>query len=181
MDPISEPSTSSEDSPDFSQINKFLKSRTHETMPEPPLNHPSREAAPVLDLESEEEDDLYRFVDPSEDGTRHPPMQKPRPSRAFNPAEDYDLWSDLCTLRANISVAQLIQVAPTLRKEFKEGATHVRKPRKPVMTAKIYASPLGDDGAMEIDVEILDKTIPRALIDGGSGINIMPLSTLEKL
>jgi len=78
-------------------------------------------------------------------------------------------------------VAQLIQVAPTLRKEFKEGATRVRKPRKPVMTAKIYASPLGDDGAMEIDVEILDKTIPRALIDGGSGINIMPLSTLEKL
>jgi hypothetical protein len=27
----------------------------------------------------------------------------------------------------------------------------------------------------------MDKIIPNALVDGGSGLNIMPLSTLEKL
>lgn len=68
-----------------------------------------------------------------------------------------------------------------MRKEFKEGATIPRKPRKIVMTARIYSSPLIDDGALEIDVTILDKVIPGEFIDGVSGINIMPLSTMEKL
>lgn len=83
----------------------------------------------------------------------------------FNPAEDYDRWSNLCTLKANILVAQLIQVAPTLRKHYKEGATAVRKPYKPIMAAKIQAFFLGDAGPIEVEVEILDKVIPRAPID----------------
>lgn len=99
----------------------------------------------------------------------------------FNPTEDYDLWTDLCSLQANISVAELIRVAPSLRKELKEGATVPWRPPKAVVTARIYASPLVDDDALEIDVSILDWVIVGALIDNGSGINIMPLTTMVKL
>lgn len=35
--------------------------------------------------------------------------------------------------------------------------------------------------AVEIEVMIVDKVIPNALVDGGSGLNIMPLQTMEKL
>lgn len=83
----------------------------------------------------------------------------------FNPEENYDLWSNLCTLKANILVAQLIQVAPTLRKHYKEGTTTVRKPYKPIMAAKIHAIFLGDAGPIEVEVEILDKVITHAPID----------------
>jgi len=47
------------------------------------------------------------------------------------------------------------------------------------MTHKNYSSALMDDGIQEIDVSILDKVILETLIDGGSGINIMPLSTTD--
>ena len=34
---------------------------------------------------------------------------------------------------------------------------------------------------MEIEVEIVDKQIPRTIIDDGANINIMPESTMKKL
>ena len=47
------------------------------------------------------------------------------------------------------------------------------------MAAKIHATPLGDAGPIKVEVEILDKVIPHALIDEGSGINIMPFPPLR--
>lgn len=72
-------------------------------------------------------------------------------------------------------------MVPSLQKEFKERANISRGPRKIVMTARIYTSSLINDGALEIDVIILDKVILSGLTNGGSGINIMRLSTMEKL
>ena len=60
-----------------------------------------------------------------------------RPSRAFKPAKKYNL----CSLWANISLAQLIQVAPALREEFKERATQVRKAKIPTMVVEICRTP----------------------------------------
>ena len=74
-------------------------------------------------------------------------------------------------------MAQFIQIASTLQKEFKERATAICKPRKPVMTAKIHATPLGDALPIEVEVEILDTVIPHALMDERSSTNKMPFST----
>lgn len=49
------------------------------------------------------------------------------------------------------------------------------------MTARIYSSAMMGDRALRIDVSIIDKVITGTLIDGGSGINIMPLFTMESL
>lgn len=38
-----------------------------------------------------------------------------------------------------------------------------------------------DVGLIELEVQIMDKIIPNALVDGGSGLNIMFLSTMKKL
>jgi hypothetical protein len=38
-----------------------------------------------------------------------------------------------------------------------------------------------DWDVIEIDVQIVDKIIPHTMIDEGSSINVMPLSTLNKL
>ena len=180
IEPISEEDSDSEEEPDIPAVKEFLRSQLNGPPPDPPLDQPSMEDIHLDPLDDEEED-LYRFIEPAESRHRDHLGPAGRGPRVFNPAADYDLWMDLCKLRANISIAQLIRVAPSLRKEFKEGATMPRRPRKVVMTAKMYTSPLVDDGAFEIDVSILDRVIPGAVIDNGSGINIMSFTTMSKL
>jgi hypothetical protein len=60
-------------------------------------------------------------------------------------------------------------VAPSIRKEFKEGATLTRKPRKVETAVEVAASTPFDVGPIELEVGIMDKIIPNALVDGGSG------------
>jgi hypothetical protein len=66
-------------------------------------------------------------------------------------------------------------------KLFPIGATLTRKLKKVEVVAKVEASTSFDVGPIELEVGIMDKIIPNALVDGGSGLNIMPLSTMEKL
>lgn len=96
----------------------------------------------------------------------------------------YDLWKDLQKVKADITLAQLLEVSPLMRKSFKEGLPVARRKRK--VKSKLVARAEGvaklfDVQAVEIDVEIVDKVIPNVLVDGGSGLNIMPLHTMEKL
>jgi hypothetical protein len=114
----SEKSNEYEESPKFVGFPEFLQNAAVNA------NVPTTSLGPNLDDEPlpEEEEDLFQFVDKKDTWDNGLPANFPpklRPSRAFNPAEEYNL----CSLRANISLAQLIQVAPALRKEFKEGAT----------------------------------------------------------
>jgi hypothetical protein len=94
-------------------------------------------------------------------------------ARSHNPAKPYNLWADLCNTKANISIAQLIQVAPFIRKEFKERATLTRKPRKVETAVEDAASTPFDVGPIELEVGIMDNIIPNALVDGGSGLRIL--------
>jgi hypothetical protein len=124
-------------------------------------------------------------------GHRH--QGKINPVRAHNPAESYDLWQDLCKAKANISFGQLIQIAPSLRKEMKEGATNHRKPKN--MSVAVRVAPEDNDlelneqeeddvfgfGPVEIEVEVMDKVIPHVIVDDGSNVNIMPESTMLRL
>lgn len=87
-------------------------------------------------------------------------------------------------MKADISIAQLLEISPLMRKSFKEGLPRAKRKKKTQKrtVAKVQASirPV-DVKAVEIEVTIVDKVVPNVLIDGGSGLNIMPLHTMEKL
>ncbi|KAH9548555.1 hypothetical protein CY35_11G093300, partial [Sphagnum magellanicum] len=55
------------------------------------------------------------------------------------------------------------------------------KPRKVEIVIEVAASISFDVGPIKLEVGIMDKIIRNALVDGGSGLNIMLLSTMEKL
>ncbi len=57
----------------------------------------------------------------------------------------------------------------------------IKKPRKVETIAKVKGSTSFDVGPIELEIGIMNKIIPNALVDGGSGLNIMFLSTMEKL
>ena len=114
------------------------------------------------------------------------------PVEEFDPDErkkvekvgSYDLWADLGALKADITFGQLLEISPIARKTLKEGMPVVRRKRK--VRARIAAMaqlPGGpsDVRAVEIEAMIVDKVIPNVLVDGGSGINILPFQTMEKL
>jgi hypothetical protein len=129
-------------------------------------------------------------VEPDEDEYQHinqEPLiiQRQRTTKASNPASPYDLWGDLALAMANISFGQLIHLAPSLMKQMREGAT-VRKEARFMDETKCAEdfelnSMEEDWDVIEIDVQIVDKIIPHTMIDEGSSINVMPLSTMNKL
>jgi hypothetical protein len=131
-------------------------------------------------------------VEPDEDEYQHV-TQEPRAlyrgkdTTTHNPAGPYDLWDDLAQAKANISFGQLIQLAPSLRKQMREGAT-VRRILKRTGSVHQVLEEEGkpDDNiayynAIEITVEIVDKMITYTMVDDGSNTNIMPESTMKKL
>lgn len=71
----------------------------------PPVDKSSTEVALLVTF-NEDDDDLYQFVDTLETMYDVPLRPKPQPIRTFNPAEDFDLWTNLCILKANILVPQ---------------------------------------------------------------------------
>ena len=131
------------------------------------------------------DEDKYQFV-PTEDPFFTPtPKAKAKTERSLNPSTPYNLWKDLSGAMARISFAQLVQIAPTLRKQMKEGTTIKRLP-KVVQVNKVEQIPNLKESketfeAVEIEVEIVDKFIKGVLVDDGSSVNIMHASTMEKL
>jgi hypothetical protein len=174
---------SSEDSPHFSELNETTKQLVGDM---------KKKDMPSTIVEPDEGD--YQFMSEEESwkfGHRH--QGKINPAKAHNPAESYDLWQDLCKAKANISFGQLVQIAPSLRKEMKEGATNHRKPKNMSIAARV--APENNDlelnereeddvfgyGPVEIEVEVMDKIIPHVIVDDGSNVNIMPESTMLRL
>ena len=97
---------------------------------------PNLDDEPIEKPLLEEEEDLFRFVNRKNTWGNGLPAKfppKPSPRCAFNTTKEYDLWLDLCSLQANISLAQLILVASALRMEFKGKTTQVKKPKIPMM------------------------------------------------
>ncbi|KAH9530438.1 hypothetical protein CY35_20G000900, partial [Sphagnum magellanicum] len=87
-----------EDSPHFSKFNETTKQLAGDMR---------KNDIPSTIVEPDERD--YQFMHVEELwGSIH------------NPAKSYDLWQDLCKAKANISFGQLIQIAPSLKKEMKE-------------------------------------------------------------
>ena len=167
---------SSKDEPNFLELNEATQKATKEVRLED--NPP--------DL-SEQDEDEYQFVNgPSS------PVFKRKTDKAINPADPYDLWKDLAQAKATISFRQLIQLAPSLKKKMREGATVRREHRigqvnhlEDVKDADLHWSfdrtMENDYESVEIVVEVVDKQIPRTVINDGANINIMPASTMQKL
>lgn len=187
---------SSPDSPQFSDLQSTLK----ETAKQVRFNE-------HLPSQTEMDENEYQFV---QAGTPfHPPDLRVRTKtrKGVNPSSPYNLWEDLADTKANISFGQLVKIAPSLRRQLKEGATVPRGSRiigqvnqvEPMNDLKDIKSNLEQPKTLlqkikpdlrdskeifepvEIDVEILDKVIPKALVDDGSGVNIMPAFTMRKL
>jgi hypothetical protein len=162
---------SSEEDPDFSQLNETTKDTTNGV-------HFDRESSLVV----EPDEDEYQHV--NQEPTT---LYRGKDTTTHNPAGPYDLWNDLAQAKANISFGQLIQLAPSLRKQMREGAT-VRRTLRGIGSIHLVLKEEGkpDDNvayynAIKITVEIVDKMIPHTMVDDGSNTNIMPESTMKKL
>ena len=98
--------------------------------------------------------------------------------------KSYALWSELNALKANITFGQLLEISPMARKTLKDGMPVAR--RKMKVKARIAAKAHGQGGPrdvvpVEIEATVVDKVVPRVLVDGGSALNILPSQTMEKL
>ena len=99
-------------------------------------------------------------------------------------AGGYDLWSDLSSLKADITFGQLLEISPMARKTLKEGMPvnrRVRKTKTRVPTKVQSQGVIREVKAVETEVMLIDKVVPNVLVDGGSGLNIMPEHTLKQL
>ena len=104
---------SSKEEPDFLELNEATQKATKEVQ----LHDNSPEML-------EQNEDEYQFVNRPTS-----PVFKNKAGKVINPADSYDLWKHLAQVKATISFGQLIQLAPSLRKKIREGAT-VRRERK---------------------------------------------------
>lgn len=95
----------------------------------------------------------------------------------------YDLWADLRRIKADISIAQLLELSPETRKLLKTKLPiRPRRKSKVKVAARAQAiNKIADVKAVEVEAVIVDKVLPNTLVDGGSSLNIMPLQTMEKL
>ena len=68
------------------------------------------------------------------------------------------------------------------RKTLKEGMPVTRRTRKTRVSARIQIhEERRDIKPIEIEVMVVDKVIPNVLMDGGSGLNILPDHTMKRL
>ncbi|XP_024518954.1 uncharacterized protein LOC112342038 [Selaginella moellendorffii] len=89
--------------------------------------------------------------------------------------QPYNILQDLDSQRPNITFAQLLQLAPGMRKVL---AVAMKGHREVLVNS---AWPLITDLSSPcIDVETQGELIHRAVIDGGSGVNILPKETWRK-
>ena len=106
-----------------------------------------------------------------------------RKARVEKP-EGYDLRADLSSFKADITFGQLLEISPMARKTLKEGMPMTRRTRKmkTMVAARVELQGGGRDvKEVEIEVVMVDKVEVNVLVDGGSGLNILPEHAKKKL
>ena len=97
--------------------------------------------------------------------------------------DGYDLWADLSSLKADITYGQVLEISPMARKTLKEGMSDTKNTRKPKtrVSARVQLQSKNREvKALEIEVMVVDEVVPYVLVDGGSGLNILPEHTMLK-
>ena len=109
------------------------------------------------------------------DGVGHAKARKPN---------GYDLWADLSSLKADITFGQLLEILSMARKTLKQGMPMNRRTKKVKTRVAARVQLQGgsrDVKAVQIEVMVVDKVVPNVLVDGGSGLNILPKHTMNRL
>lgn len=177
----------SEDSPHLSELNEVVQKAletTREANKKTPSIDPTTLNSPSRDRKGSGQS--CEPPTPEWEGPRIPLYDKGiKPSPSPSTFKPYEFLEDLDRLKADISIAQLLQLAPSLYKGLKKTSSK-RVKVKANLAARVGTSrrPLEkmfEVRAVEIEATIVDKILPRVLVDGGSGVNIMPLRTMEQL
>ena len=96
----------------------------------------------------------------------------------------YDLWADLSSLKVDITFGQLLEISFMARKTLNEMMSITRGTRmvKTWVAARVSLQGGGRDvKPVEIEVMMVDKVVLNVLMDGGSGLNILPEHTMKRL
>jgi hypothetical protein len=84
------------------------------------------------------------------------------------------------SVQANVIIGELLHDNPHYWKQIKELTfTRPWKVKLPAVAVKQVG--VEDQAAPEIDVQIAGCTIGKVLVDGGSSVNLMTLSTMSDL
>ena len=87
--------------------------------------------------------------------------------------DDYDIIQDIKDQKANVTIGQLLHDNTNYQKLIREEWPKRRKKRHKLPFVAVNFSKIEDYGAPELVVEVERCTIPKVLVDGGSGVNLM--------
>ena len=87
--------------------------------------------------------------------------------------DDYNIIQDIKDQKANVTTGQLLHDNANYQKLIGDAWTKKRKRRFKLTLVAINFSQVEDYGALELFVEVDGCSIPKVLVDGGSGINLM--------
>ena len=82
--------------------------------------------------------------------------------------------------KANISIGQLLEIAPYCKKQIMAALAHEEKLKEPTQLYQVTAKAFDEEMPM-ISVIVKNRQVPNALIDGGSGVNIITNTLRKKL
>ena len=88
-------------------------------------------------------------------------------------ADDYDVIQDIKDQKANVTIGQLLHDNANYQKLIWEAWIKRKKRRLKLPSMAVNFSQVEDYGALELTVEIDGCTVPKVLVDGGSGVNLM--------
>ena len=109
-------------------------------------------------------------------GKSLPKGKRSKPIGIMQGVSSYDLLEDLGKLKADITIKQLLGIAPSCRSLLQ--STLVWKRLRPIVN-EVTISP--DPGAPTVDV-VIDGIVLRGVqLDGGSSVNLMNLDTMKGL
>ena len=74
-----------------------------------------------------------------------------------------------------------MEVSPIIKKIIQKGVARRRMTRSNFSTLMAHTNVKVDPGPVLIEVSIVDKAVAFCLVEGGSTVNIMPWSTMEKV
>jgi len=86
---------------------------------------------------------------------------------------EYDIIQDIKDQKANVTIGQLLQDSSSYQKLIRDIWTQRRKRRIKLPSVAVNFTRMEDHGAPELTVEVEGCTIPKVLVDGGSGVNLM--------
>ena len=117
----------------------------------------------------------YTLVEEPSKNNRLHRNRRPRPIGIMKDGPHYDLLKDLGKIKADISIRQLLGIAPTCKLLFH--FTMVRKRNRSVNEVGIGSDP----GAPTLDVNIDGILVIGVQLDGGSSVNLMNAETMWAL